>query len=386
MKHLLFIIIATFLAACGSDKKSTPEPELSEVRSIGKVADTDIPYLFNSASQGKINYRGSCKSDRKLAHSGINRITLKVIKEGIYSDCSLQVIDESGTASDVLHVSRFEVDVPKTETAVTNYVNSTQVDTKFILNMDEYGSLIRDSHTSSTGTRVYNFQYDRDAQGRITHERIDNNNDGAFDKEKTIKRRTDGELLQLVTREIKTNEISETINLTYKNSDKNILIQWLNAKNEIVHSRTLTKDARGNIVSVLVDIDGNGIIDDAISREYDSKNNLLTEKIDVDPSTPETYATEVFTYDQYGQTKTLTFINDESSQTSKITYTFDEKGQKLKAEADNMINGKLDGKIDSITTYTYDEHGSVLTINEDNNANGKLTDKGDVVTTYTYTY
>ncbi|MBU2040210.1 MAG: hypothetical protein KKH95_13790, partial [Gammaproteobacteria bacterium] len=94
MKHLIFIASAIVLAACNGNNKAT----LSEVQPIGKIGTNTPTYVFKSSTGGKINYRGSCRSDKRYAHRGVNKIYFTRLKEGIYSDCSLQLIDDSGNS------------------------------------------------------------------------------------------------------------------------------------------------------------------------------------------------------------------------------------------------------------------------------------------------
>ncbi len=389
MKYLLLIAASLILTACGSDKKSSKDESIREIRPVGKTASIDPVYIFNSPVSGTINAQGSCKSQIKFAHKGINRINLEVKKEGIYSDCSLQVVSEDGEASDVLHISQFEVNVPKTITTTIERFSPPSKKIISIRRFDEYGLPTHYSNGSSPGS---NYKYQRDNQGRLEIEFQDNNGDNIYDYSVTHKYTDDGELHQLIKRNLKFSSIVETITITRKNAERKSLVEWRNSAGKLTKTLTHTFNKYGSreLTEEISDI---GIpANSKIELTYDSNNFLKTMTIygefEYDPEHPTPWITE-YAYNKYGDLETKSFLDgNRKRMMGSRKFINNPDGRVLREERESPFK-RPDGTITigTINTYTYDDYGSILTINSDMNADGRYPPPdGDEIETRIYEY
>ena len=113
---LLIVILHVFFAGCSdtsSDDTSEDELETAIVATDKKATtialiieevtavttptiDTTPNYTFSSTKAGTITYGGSCSSSTTVAATGNNTITLNTLSDGIYSNCTITVTDNSG--------------------------------------------------------------------------------------------------------------------------------------------------------------------------------------------------------------------------------------------------------------------------------------------------
>lgn len=111
----------------------TTGPVLAEVTAIASPGNTSEPaYTFSSTQAGFITYGGLCSSDTDKAISGDNTVNYAALSDGVYSDCTVNVADPVGNASNTLTLSEFTVDtLAPTVTSITAPV--TQSNTAFTL-------------------------------------------------------------------------------------------------------------------------------------------------------------------------------------------------------------------------------------------------------------
>ena len=94
--------------------KDSVAPTLSETTPIPSHTKNQTPsYTFTTNEAGTITYGGSCSSSTTSATVGSNTITFNILVEGIYSNCTVQVVDSSTNSSNVIHLSSFIVDITK---------------------------------------------------------------------------------------------------------------------------------------------------------------------------------------------------------------------------------------------------------------------------------
>ncbi len=84
-------------------------PVLSEVQSISSPTSSTSPYyIFSSNLVGTVQYGGACSRTSTSSVRGDNTIAFGPLPSGVYSDCTIKVIDGAGASSTLL-VSSFTV-------------------------------------------------------------------------------------------------------------------------------------------------------------------------------------------------------------------------------------------------------------------------------------
>jgi len=81
--------------------------ENTPINSPSLVANPD--YSFNTNEAGMIFYGGGCSSKEDHAITGDNTITFSMLQDGTYDNCTLQLADHAGNASNLLLVSPFNI-------------------------------------------------------------------------------------------------------------------------------------------------------------------------------------------------------------------------------------------------------------------------------------
>ena len=143
----------------GAFELDTKAPILAEVSPVSSPAnDTTPDYVFSSDESGTITYGGSCSSSKTDAVTGDNTITLNVLSEGIYGDCTVSVTDASGNVSSALNMTTFKISfegdtIPPILAEVTPIpypTNDTTPD--YVFNSNEPGSITYGGSCSSSTT------------------------------------------------------------------------------------------------------------------------------------------------------------------------------------------------------------------------------------------
>ncbi len=86
------------------------KPTLAEVSGPGTTTDSTPNFTFSSDEAGTISYSGDCSSSTTAAAAGNNTITFSTLSEGVHSNCSLEVTNGAGFASECLAVSPITID------------------------------------------------------------------------------------------------------------------------------------------------------------------------------------------------------------------------------------------------------------------------------------
>ncbi len=84
-------------------------PTIVEVAPMPSKTNATPSYTFTTDEQGSIVYGGACDSLDSTALVGSNTIVLSRLSQGNYSDCTVQVRDAAGNASNKLNLGTFEV-------------------------------------------------------------------------------------------------------------------------------------------------------------------------------------------------------------------------------------------------------------------------------------
>ena len=353
MKHLIFIASAIVLAACNGNNKAT----LSEVRPIGKTGTNTPAYVFKSSAGGKINYRGSCRSDKRYAHRGVNEISFTPLKEGIYSDCSLQLIDDSGNSSEILYISTFEIDAPKrlleTHSFIMDYDGSgpeeIYLETRTV-NFNDYGMITAYSREikkkaeewSGEEDDPYKQQYTYSEDGKILSSLRDGDDDGIFEQQTSWEYSPDGSIAQIITRNLISGEISKTETHNYSNAGRNLLIEWHNSNGDLIETRAYTYDRHGNMLEVADDDYADGIIDWREVSTFDQNDNQISRQLYRRQQSSETLTESCsYRYDHYPRLIKSNCNNSWSDSEDIYTYGLSESGSFIKTVRFN--NGELSG-------------------------------------------
>ena len=88
----------------------TKKPVVAMIKNAEDISSNKKPEIvFYSSENGVISFEGSCSSDINESKKGENTIFLKELKDGVYENCSLTVIDVAGNQSDQLTLSKFTI-------------------------------------------------------------------------------------------------------------------------------------------------------------------------------------------------------------------------------------------------------------------------------------
>ena len=102
-------------------------PVVSEVTPVSPVLtnDTTPDYTFSSTETGSIIYSGWCSSLTTTAISGNNTITLDTLIDGVYSSCTVTVVDSYSNTGNIITLSPFTVDATSPTVILTGTPNPT---------------------------------------------------------------------------------------------------------------------------------------------------------------------------------------------------------------------------------------------------------------------
>ncbi len=88
----------------------TTAPVVLEINAIPSPSGNPTPnYTFSSSEAGSIVYGGRCEAASTQATIGNNSVTFYELRYGIYSNCTIRVIDVAGNASIPLAVTEFVI-------------------------------------------------------------------------------------------------------------------------------------------------------------------------------------------------------------------------------------------------------------------------------------
>jgi len=131
-------------------------PTVAEITPVTTPTNDNTPsYTFSSDEAGNITYGGSCTSATGTATVGNNTITLAILADGEYSDCTITVTDAAGNVSNLLEVNTFVVDATSPVIAEVTPVAtpSTNTTPSYTFSSDEAGDITYGgSCTSATNT------------------------------------------------------------------------------------------------------------------------------------------------------------------------------------------------------------------------------------------
>jgi len=130
VKHLLIIFSILLLTSCISRKDdvstAASAPIVAEVTAVATPTSDSTPnYTFSSTEAGTITYGGPCSSSTTIAVVGNNTITLNILSEGTYSDCTITVTDSEGNVSSAHTITSFTVVTPPILSEVTAVATPT---------------------------------------------------------------------------------------------------------------------------------------------------------------------------------------------------------------------------------------------------------------------
>ena len=118
---------------------------------ITPSADTTPSFTFSSTEVGSITYGGACSSASATAVIGDNMITLNLLDDGSYSNCTVRVTDKAGNISSILTVPSFVIDTTAPSLTMIRYVPSPTNDTtpSITFNSTEAGVIVYGGSCSS---------------------------------------------------------------------------------------------------------------------------------------------------------------------------------------------------------------------------------------------
>jgi len=147
LKYIFIIISFLFFVIISSCKfeeeelvesktNDTKSPTIAEVNRIPTHTNDNTPtYTFISTEDGEIIYSGSCSSQKEYAFEGNNTLIFNTLNDGLYEDCTLEVIDNSGNKSNKIVISKFVIDTVKPE---INAFSPSNGSTKIGINQSVY--------------------------------------------------------------------------------------------------------------------------------------------------------------------------------------------------------------------------------------------------------
>jgi len=133
----------------------TTSPVISEVTAVPSLGtDTTPDYTFNTDEAGDISYGGSCSSLTTSAVVGDNTITFEELTDGIYSDCTVTVLDSLSNASNTLSITSFEIDTTSPIISEVTLVSTptTNNTPSYTFNSDEAGTIVYSGSCTSLDT------------------------------------------------------------------------------------------------------------------------------------------------------------------------------------------------------------------------------------------
>ena len=84
-------------------------PFINGISIIGQNASSTPAYTFTSSEAGTIIYGGACSSTTTNASYGFNNIIFKPLNAGLYTNCTIKVVDATGNMSNVITIASFTV-------------------------------------------------------------------------------------------------------------------------------------------------------------------------------------------------------------------------------------------------------------------------------------
>ena len=361
MKYFLLIAASLILTACGSDKKSSKDESIREIRPVNKTASNQPEYLFYSPIEGKIEMGGECRSSRRFAHKEINRIQLLLKKEGIYSKCTLQVIAEDGKKTDVLYISQFEANYPKSQVqSIWGGSDNSSPVSKTTVTYDEYRSILSRSHQElaikelPAGIQYFRYEY---LNGLISEEFADFNGDNVFDIKAVYQRDSSGNVTGIVTADLKSQSLIDTFSLVTSKDGRTLTAEIRGASNQLIRREITIRDKRDNHLRTETDDNGDGTINSIISRVFDSQDNKTEETIFIAPTLNKESERTVFTYNKFGDIETSQFYKNGELERFSPPSKRNHRGQ-----AELITDKNAKGAITSQIYHKHDEWGSLTEV------------------------
>ena len=84
-------------------------PYINGISIIGQNASATPAYTFTSSEAGTIIYGGACSSVTTHANFGFNNLIFKPLNAGVYTNCTIKVVDATGNMSNVITIASFTV-------------------------------------------------------------------------------------------------------------------------------------------------------------------------------------------------------------------------------------------------------------------------------------
>ena len=165
MKRLTLLFTTALLGAC-SDQSSGL---LQEVVPIGTTSNNTPSFYLKSRASGTLSFNGDCSSDKQYVPSGVSQIQLRRLKQGVYSNCSVQLILNDGSSSEVLYLSTFEIDtalrtVIDIESTAFGEITTAQA----TISRDEWGYLTEATITPEDTDAISYFELLANSDGSLT--------------------------------------------------------------------------------------------------------------------------------------------------------------------------------------------------------------------------
>lgn len=304
--------------------------DITEVRALGLVRVNEPFYQFYTPMSGYVGYLGRCRSKIRYVKAGVNRIKFDRLKEGVYDDCYIAIMDEFGMLSGLLKVSTFTVDIANT---VIEEIDDDHEDRnmdfqrlrKIIRN--EYGDKIYQEHSyMGEAARIEKREYDYDENGNIVTEYADEDGD----------------------------------------EKPNYIVNYVYDRNGNMTSKEFIRKQKMKFRGL-----------DSYEYTLDRSGRILTKKFTSNYSKNGSVIHSYF-YDEEGNRVRETSSWESDNSTYWNFYTFDDKGNEICWGMD----WNADGMVDAYFYNTYDAGGNVL-INFDDNPTGV---KQDTLSKFEYFY
>ena len=305
----------------------------------------DLHYWSRQTKDNGID--GFYETDTNLYFDARQNYVGKQIKysSGSFSSSVLEINDfgdvvreqTDSTSSTTVYTWQYDLHGYLTEYE-RDYKNDGIVDTRWEQTYDDYGNLITKKSISATTTNIQNFEYD--SRGNRTLESYDTDGDGTPDSIK---------------------------NITFDYENHRMFSAYdSDGDGSINSSYEYVDDANGHRLAERYDKDGDGAWDEIRLYSHDADGHLTSSAHDTDADgTPED--TSIYLYDTNGN-RILTDSDYDGDGTSDyiVNSAYDSAGNLLYHKWDN--DG--DGTPDQIYSYNYDARGNRIYYSRDNAADG----------------
>lgn len=222
--------------------------------------------------------------------------------------------------------------------------------------------------TTQNNLQLDSINYEYNAEGRLTTENTDRNNDGEIDIVKTFGYDNNGNLTSTSNSSTNTAET-----LTY-DSNNNILTRFID-KDQENDSQESYQYSNNKLEQFDLDKDADGTVETSTRYYYNDQGNITRYEVD---QNGDGEAESVSSY-EYLNNELFSYSEDKDNDQIPnllISYTYDQNGNRTSQNVDLSA----DGTPNSVGSFTYDSNNNPVRYEQDRNLDGQA----DYIEAYTY--